>query len=447
MPAQHNPAAELDYTVAPGGVLSGQLRVPGDKSISHRALLLGAIAEGDTRIDGFLAGADCLATLNAVRALGIEVEGPAAGRVTVHGKGLYGLSQPKEALYLGNSGTAMRILAGLMAGQEFSVTLTGDASLSRRPMQRIIEPLTVMGAHIDSDHGCAPLVIHGRRPLKPLRHLLPVASAQVKSALLLAGLYAGGYSWIKEPGQSRDHTERMLKSFGHNCLREGAWLGMPDGGLLRAAQIGVPGDLSSAAFFLVGAAMTPGSQLTLENVGVNPTRDGVIRLLKLMGADIQLRNPRMSGAESVADIEVRGTALHGTDINPEQVLLAIDDIPALLIAAACAQGVTRVRGAGELRVKESDRLQAMQAGLTVLGVPVELGRDNIVVTGVDNFRGGEVQSFGDHRIAMAFAMAALRAETPLSILDCANVDTSFPGFVAMAANAGLGIAAAARRAA
>lgn len=437
----------LDFTVAPGGALSGQLRVPGDKSISHRALLLGAIAEGDTRIDGFLASADCLATLAAVKALGIEVEGPAAGRVTVRGKGLYGLRAPAEPLDLGNSGTAMRILAGLMAGQDFPVTLKGDESLTRRPMQRIIEPLTVMGARIDSEKGCAPLVVHGRRPLKPLRYLLPVASAQVKSALLLAGLYAGGYSWIKEPAQSRDHTERMLKSFGHNCLREGAWLGMPDGGTLRAAQIGVPGDLSSAAFFLVGAAMTPGSQLILENVGVNPTRDGIIKLLKAMGADIQLRNPRMSGAEPVADIEVHGAALHGTDINPDQVLHAIDDIPALLIAAACAQGVTRVRGAGELRVKESDRLQAMQAGLTVLGVPVELGHDSIVVTGVDAFRGGEVQSYADHRIAMAFAMAGLRSRSTLVIRDCTNVDTSFPGFVPIAHSAGLNIVAGGRRAA
>jgi len=440
-------AAPLDYRVAPGGQLQGRLRVPGDKSISHRALLLGAIAEGETQVEGFLSGADCLATLAAVRALGVAADMPAPGRVTLKGRGLEGLKAPAAPLDLGNSGTAMRLLTGLLAGQDFISTLTGDASLSRRPMKRVIEPLSTMGARIESKNGTAPLTIHGVRPLKPMRYQMPVPSAQVKSALLLAGLYAGGYSWIKEPGPSRDHTERMLQAFGHDCLREGNWVGIHGGGPLRAAHIEVPGDLSSAAFFLAGAAMTPGSELVLENVGVNPTRDGVIRLLRAMGADIRFSNPRFSGAEPVADLSVRGGTLHGTDIGAELVALAIDDIPAVLVAAAAARGVTRVRGAAELRVKESDRLQAMQVGLTALGVPVELSQDGISVTGVERFRGGEVQSHADHRIAMAFALAALRAEAPLTILDCANVDTSFPGFVAMAAGAGLGIAAAERRAA
>jgi len=434
------PSTRIDFTVNPGGALSGAFGVPGDKSISHRALLLGAVAEGETRISGFLAGADCLATLAAIRALGIKADVLAGDHITVHGRGLTGLRAPMHELDLGNSGTAMRILLGLLAGQEFAVKLTGDESLRKRPMQRVIAPLSAMGAQIESQNGCAPLTVRGMRPLKPLRYTLPVASAQVKSALLLAGLYAGGYSWIKEPRASRDHTERMLSAFNCACLKENGWLGIHGGGVLHATQIQVPGDLSSAAFFLAAAAMTPGSELTLKDVGVNPTRDGVIRLLKEMGAEIDLVNPRLWGAEPVADIEVRGKALRGIDIGPEQVVLAIDDIPAILVAAASARGVTRVRGAGELRVKESDRLHAMQAGLETLGVPVEVEGDDISVTGVEHFRGGSVQSFGDHRIAMAFAMAALKAKAPLTIQDCRNVDTSFPGFAALAGKAGLDIA-------
>lgn len=433
-------AAELQYSVEPGGVLKGSLQVPGDKSISHRALLLGAIAEGETRISGFLAGEDCLATLAAVRALGVRVEAAEGGNLKVQGRGLHGLYAPQAPLDLGNSGTAIRILMGLMAGQAFASTLTGDASLQKRPMQRVIEPLTTMGARIESRAGGrAPLTVYGAHPLKPLRYILPMASGQVKSALLLAGLYAGGYSWVKEPGPSRDHTERMLSAFGHGCLRENGWIGIHGGGSLLAAQVEVPADLSSAAFFLAAAAMLPGSHLILENVGVNPTRDGIIRLLKRMGAEITLLNPRQLGAEPVADIEVEGTRLQAIDIGRDEVVLAIDDIPALLIAAAAARGTTRVHGAGELRVKESDRLQAMQEGLATLGVPVEVSADGIRVTGVERFQGGEIHSHGDHRIAMAFAMAATKAKAPLLIRDCRNVDTSFPGFVALAAKAGLGI--------
>ena len=437
-PAQ-SVARVIDFEVAPGGLLSQRLRVPGDKSISHRALLLGAIAEGDTRIEGFLAGADCLATLAAVKALGVQVDGPEAGRVMVRGAGLHGLRVPADVLDMGNSGTAMRLMAGLLAGQGFSATLSGDESLQRRPMQRLIEPLTAMGARIESREGLAPLTIHGNPPLKPLRYELPVASAQLKSAVLLAALYAGGYSWLKERGPSRDHTERMLAAFGCTCLREGAWLGIHGGEALEATQLEVPGDLSSAAFFIAAAAMTPGSHVVLEGVGVNPSRDGVLRLLRQMGADIQLGNPRMCGAEPVADIEVRGGQLHGIDIGAEMVALGIDDIPVLLVAAACADGLTRVRGAGELRVKESDRLQAMAAGLRTLSVPVDVTADGISVNGVERFHGGEIQSYGDHRIAMAFAMAALRADAPLHIRDCRNVDTSFPGFAALAVHAGLQI--------
>lgn len=437
----------LDYRVAPGGVLKGRLRVPGDKSISHRALLFGAIAEGDTHIEGFLNGQDCMATLAALRALGVAVETPAPTRVLVHGRGLEGLTPPPAPLDLGNSGTGMRLFAGLLAGQAFTSMLIGDESLSRRPMRRVIDPLVAMGAGIESQEGRAPLVVRGKRPLKPIRHPMPVASAQVKSALLLAGLYAGGYTWIKEPGRTRDHTERMLTSFGHDCLREGAWVGIHGGGPLTGTRVEVPGDLSSAAFFLAGAAMCPGSELVLENVGVNPSRDGVLHLLRAMGADIRVTHPRMVGGEPVADIEVKGAALHGIEIGAEMVALAIDDIPAVLVAAAAAQGQTWLRGAGELRVKESDRLQTMHEGLQVLGVPVELHRDGLSVTGVERFRGGELESRADHRIAMAFAVAALRAEAPLMIRDCANVETSFPGFVPLAESAGLAISPRQERAA
>jgi len=430
----------VDYAVAPGGTLQGTLRVPGDKSISHRALMLGAIAEGDTEIEGFLNGADCLSTLAAIRAMGVEVDAPASTRLTVHGRGLHGLRPAGAPLDCGNSGTAMRIFMGLLAGQGFDSTLIGDESLSRRPMQRVIDPLTGMGAKIKSRGGYAPIVVQGVNPLEPARHVLKVASAQVKSAVLLAGLYAGGYTWIKEPGPSRDHTERMLHSFGTHLLRESGWLGIHGGEPLRATRIEVPADLSSAAFFLAGAAMTPGSDLTLTNVGVNPTRDGVVRILRLMGADIEIRHSRLGGGEPAADIHVKGGRLRGTDVTPELVTLAIDDIPAVLIAAASAEGTTRVRGAAELRVKESDRLRAMQTGLEALGVPVTATDEGIHVTGIPHLRGGDIQSFGDHRIAMAFAMAGLRTEGPLTIRDCANVDTSFPGFVPLACKAGLQIA-------
>ena len=430
-------STRVDYAVRPGGTLQGKLRVPGDKSISHRALMFGAIAEGVTEVEGFLDGADCLNTLAAIRAMGVQVDAVTPTRLRIHGRGLYGLRAPAGPLDCGNSGTAMRLFMGLLAGQGFDVTLTGDESLSRRPMKRVIHPLMAMGASIESRNGLAPITVHAIRPLEPARHALKVASAQVKSAILLAGIYAGGYTWIKEPGPSRDHTERMLHSFGVHLIRESGWLGIHGGEALHATRVEVPADLSSAAFFLAGAAMTPGSDLTLENVGVNPTRDGVIRILRLMGAHIEIHHSRLGGGEPAADIHVKGGRLRGIDITPELVTLAIDDIPAVLIAAACAEGTTRVHGAGELRVKESDRLQAMQAGLATLGVEVDPVPDGINVTGTPHLKGGEIRSFGDHRIAMAFAMAGLRTESPVTVRDCANVGTSFPGFVEMAAKAGL----------
>lgn len=433
------PLGRRDFLIRPGGSLRGRLRMPGDKSISHRALLLGAVAQGRTRIRGFLESADCVATLNALIALGVKIEHAAAGCVTVVGTGVQGLHAPKQVLDCGNSGTSMRLLSGVLAGRLFVTTLDGDASLRRRPMRRIIEPLARMGARITGDQDHAPLVIHGQQPLKPLRYAMPVASAQVKSAILLAGLQAEGETWLREPAVSRDHTERMLVVFGCECLHADGWLGIRGGTPLYGADIAVPGDLSSAAFFLAGAAMTPGAELLLENIGVNPARTGIIMLLKQMGAEIHLQNEQRLGAEPVADIAIRSTGLHGIPIPADIVPLTIDDLPALLVAAACAEGVTTLHGAAELRVKESDRLQAMAAGLRVLGVPVELFDDGLQITGVEYFQGGEINSFGDHRIAMAFAMAAVRSTQPIHIHDCRNVETSFPGFAETAGAAGLGI--------
>ncbi|MGH8280349.1 MAG: 3-phosphoshikimate 1-carboxyvinyltransferase [Gammaproteobacteria bacterium] len=426
-----------DYRVQPGGCLQGQITIPGDKSISHRALLLGALASGETRISNFLEGADCLATLAVLRALGVAAEHNAPGRVRIHGVGCAGLTAPAATLDCGNSGTSMRLLSGLLAGQPFTSTLDGDESLRRRPMRRIIEPLARMGASIDSHDGCAPLTVHGRPPLHPLRYELPVASAQVKSAILLAGLYADGETWLREPGVSRDHTERMLEQFGCAVLRDGAWLGVRGGTELRGTDVPVPGDLSAAAFFLVGTAMTPGAGVTLENVGVNPTRDGVLNLLRRMGAQLEFHNRRTLGTEPVADIAVVGGDLQGIAIAPAEVPLAIDDLPILMVAAAAAHGVTKLHGARELRVKESDRLASTAAGLRALGVPVELFDDGLQVTGVEDFKGATIESYGDHRIAMAFSIAALRARAPVVVHDCRNVATSFPDFAVLANRLGL----------
>jgi 3-phosphoshikimate 1-carboxyvinyltransferase len=436
MPAK----AIRDFLVAPGGRLTGRIRVPGDKSISHRTLILGAIAEGTTRVTGFLESTDCIATRKALQALGVKIRhNVATEELTVQGVGLHGLRASTAELDLGNSGTGMRILCGVLAGQAFTSILTGDESLRRRPMRRVIEPLARMGAAIDSEQGKAPLTIHGRSLLKPLRYELPIASAQVKSALLLAGLNAEGYTWLREPGISRDHTERMLDAFGCPCLHVDGWVGVHGDTPLTGVPIEVPGDLSSAAFFIVGTAMQRDSHLTLEQIGVNPTRSGVLTLLRKMGADIRWSNERQAGREPVADIEIKGTALHGIHITPEYVPLAIDELPALMIAAAQARGDTVLEGAAELRVKESDRLQVMADGLRKLGVKVELWADGMRVTGVKSFTGGEIDSHGDHRIAMAFAMAGLRARAPIRIRDSRNVETSFPGFATLARDAGLDV--------
>ncbi|MFQ5487504.1 MAG: 3-phosphoshikimate 1-carboxyvinyltransferase [Gammaproteobacteria bacterium] len=427
------------FIVTPGGTLQGRVRVPGDKSISHRSIMLGSLADGVTEATGFLEGEDSLATLKAFQAMGVKIKGPREGRVVIHGVGMDGLRPPPGPLDLGNSGTSMRLLAGILAAQPFDTELRGDASLSRRPMQRVTEPLARMGARIETaPGGTPPLRIHGGQGLRGIDYLMPVASAQVKSALLLAGLYATGQTCVTEPAPTRDHTERMLTAFAYPVVRDGACICVQGGGRLRATRIEVPADISSAAFFMVGAAITPGAELCLEHVGINPTRIGVVNILRAMGADIGIENERSAGGEPVAEIRVRGGQLRGIAIPEPQVPLAIDEFPALFIAAACAEGETVLSGAQELRVKESDRIQVMADGLQALGVEARATPDGMVIRG-GSIGGGTVHSHGDHRIAMAFAMAGLRASAPIEIHDCANVATSFPGFVALAERAGLGI--------
>jgi len=429
--------SNISFHVSSGGALKGHLRVPGDKSISHRSIMLGSLAEGITHVSGFLEGEDSLATLNAFRQMGVLIEGPENGRVVIHGVGMQGLKTPDGALDLGNSGTSMRLLAGLLAGQGLDLTLTGDASLSSRPMRRVTDPLMLMGAQVETtEAGTAPLHIRPVDTLRAIDYELPVASAQVKSCVLLAGLYADGETCVTEPAPTRDHTERMLRGFGYEVQRNGNRVCLRGGGKLTACDIDVPADISSAAFFLVGASIAPGSDLTLEHVGMNPTRDGIITILRLMGADIEIQNERDVGGEPVADLRVRHAPLKGIRIPEDQVPLAIDEFPAVFVAAACAEGETVLTGAEELRVKESDRIQVMADGLQTLGVDARSTPDGMIIKG-GPFHGGEVESHGDHRIAMSFAMAALRADGDIHIRDCANVNTSFPAFDRIAGKAGL----------
>jgi 3-phosphoshikimate 1-carboxyvinyltransferase len=424
---------------ARGGTLRGEGRVPGDKSISHRSIMLGALAEGTTRVTGFLQAEDCLATMKAFQAMGVRIEGPENGEVIVQGVGLHGLKAPSEALYLGNSGTSMRLLSGLLAGQPFDTVLTGDPSLSRRPMKRVTVPLREMGAEIETtEAGTAPLKIKGGRRLKGIHYDMPVASAQVKSCLLLAGLYAEGRTSVREPAPTRDHTERMLAGFGYPVARDGNLISVQSGGSLKAADVDVPSDISSAAFFLVGGAIAEGGDVTLRHVGINPTRTGVIDILRLMGADIELIEPREAGGEPVADLRIRASRLKGIDIPENLVPLAIDEFPVLFVAAACAEGQTRLTGAEELRVKESDRIQVMADGLRILGIDAQPTADGMIIQG-GRIGSGRVNSHGDHRIAMAFAIASLRASGPIEIDDCANVNTSFPVFVPLANSLGLDV--------
>jgi len=424
------------FECLPGGSLSGSLRVPGDKSISHRSIILSSIAEGVSHVSGFLEGEDSLNTLKAFQAMGVEIERNGA-EIVIHGVGLQGLKAPTRKLEMGNSGTAMRLLLGLLAGQTFDSVLIGDESLSGRPMNRVIKPLQTMGAVIASDeNGTAPLSIQGKQSLQPIEYDMPVASAQVKSCLLLAGLYADGETVVREPAPTRDHSERMLRGFGCEVSTNNGEIRMQGLQTLKATDIDVPADISSAAFFMVAASIAENSQLTLEHVGVNPTRTGVIDILQLMGADITLSNHKDVGGEPVADITIRSSKLKGIVIPEELVPLAIDEFPVLFIAAACAEGETLLTGAEELRVKESDRIQVMADGMNILGITANATADGIRIQGGE-YQGGEVESHGDHRIAMAFSVASLRASSAIRINNCTNVNTSFPGFVKIAATAGL----------
>jgi 3-phosphoshikimate 1-carboxyvinyltransferase len=418
-----------------GTPLRGDIVVPGDKSVSHRAIMLGAIADGVTRIEGFLEGEDTRATAAIFAQLGVRIEAPSEGVRVVHGVGLHGLRAPSGPLDCGNAGTAMRLLAGLLAAQAFDSVLVGDESLSKRPMRRVIEPLSAMGAQIDSNDGCAPLRIRGGRELHGVDCTLPVASAQLKSALLLAGLYAQGETHVREPRPTRDYTERMLAAFGAACAfvpGEAALLG---GFPLQARDVQVPADFSSAAFLLVAASIVPGSELLLRRVGMNPRRTGLLRVLRAMGADIAEESTGEQGGEPVADLRVRHAPLHGIEVPVECVADMIDEFPALFVAAACAEGATVVRGAAELRVKESDRIAVMAEGLRALGIRVDETPDGATIHG-GALHGGEVDSHGDHRVAMAFAVAAQCAQGEVRIGDVANVATSFPGFDALARDCG-----------
>jgi len=429
-------AGPASFVSSPAARVAGDIRVPGDKSISHRAAMLGAIADGTTEISGFLEAADCRATLAALEAMGVRIDRVAPGSIRIRGAGLHGLRPPAGPLDLGNSGTSMRLLAGILAGQGFDTVLVGDASLMQRPMERVAAPLRRMGATIRTSAGRPPLEISGGRALTGCDHVLETPSAQVKSALLLAGLYAEGRTSVREPGISRDHTERMLGDFGVPLLREAGAVAVNGPARLAAAHIDVPGDFSSAAFFIVAGLIAGRGPLFIRGVGVNPTRTALIEILRAMGGDIRLQPRGETGREPWADIEVRPSALRGTTVAESLVPAAIDELPVLFAAAAVAQGETVVTGAAELRVKESDRLAAMADGLSAVGAPVEQLADGLRIRG-GAVAGGTVDSRGDHRIAMAFAVLGARARSPIAIRDVQNVATSFPGFAATARSVGL----------
>ena len=448
---EKNKVTTQQFKILPGvKKFQGKFTVPGDKSVSHRSIMFGAIAEGTTHVTGFLEGEDALATLQAFRDMGVSIEGPKNGEVTIHGVGMHGLKAPASALYMGNSGTSMRLLSGMLSAQQFDSVMTGDASLSKRPMERIAEPLREMGAQIQTtgERGTPPVSISGSQKLKGIHYDLPMASAQVKSGILLAGLWADGETVVTEPEPTRDHSERMLRAFGYEVKTEGNRISLQGGGKLVGTNIQVPSDISSAAFFMVGAAITEGSDVTLEAVGINPTRTGVIEILKQMGADLMVENERIAGGEPIADIRIRGSrTLKGIHMPEDQVPLAIDEFPALFIAAACAEGQTILTGAAELRVKESDRIQVMADGLKIMGIECTPTDDGIIIEGKGKsgewgaiFTGGQIESHHDHRIAMSFSMAGLRTSGEINILGTETVATSFPTFTELTTQAGLEIA-------
>ncbi|GJC30456.1 3-phosphoshikimate 1-carboxyvinyltransferase [Acinetobacter sp. KAM398] len=449
-PFMENNHVTQQFTILPGAkTFQGKFTVPGDKSVSHRSIMFGAIAEGTTHVTGFLEGEDALATLQAFRDMGVSIEGPKNGEVTIHGVGMQGLKAPAGPIYMGNSGTSMRLLAGMLSAQQFDSVMTGDASLTKRPMERIAKPLREMGAQIQTtgERGTPPVSITGAQALKGIHYDLPMASAQVKSGILLAGLWAEGETSVTEPEPTRDHTERMLRAFGYEVKTEGNRISLQGGGKLVGTDIQVPSDISSAAFFMVGAAITENSDVTLEAVGINPTRTGVIEILKQMGADLSVENERIAGGEPIADIRIRGSrTLKGIHVPEDQVPLAIDEFPALFIAAACAEGQTVLTGAAELRVKESDRIQVMADGLKTMGIDCTPTDDGIIIQGKGKagdwspvFTGGEIESHHDHRIAMSFSMAGLRTSGEIKIVGTETVATSFPTFTELAGVAGLNI--------
>jgi 3-phosphoshikimate 1-carboxyvinyltransferase len=429
------------FEAQPARNVSGAAAVPGDKSISHRALMLSGIAQGTSEVTGFLASEDCLATLTAMRALGVTILQPGATHVVIQGVGLRGLREVGRALDMGNAGTAMRLFTGLLSAQDFNSQLIGDASLMKRPMERVAAPLREMGADVRTRNGTPPVDIGGGRRLHGIDYRMPVASAQVKSAILLAALYADAATTVIAPAMNRDHSERMLENCGVRLDLDGLRTTLHPPAQLANQQLNVPGDFSSAAFFIVAGLLgATAAGLLIQNVGMNPTRTGLLDVLRAMGGNIEILNPRASGAEPVADLKVHASALRGIRVPVELVPLAIDELPVLFVAAACAEGETVVTGAEELRVKESDRIAAMSAGFTALGVTHDVLPDGMRIEGRGDgpaFSGGEVDSFGDHRIAMSFTIASLRAAKTLSIRDVANVATSFPGFVALARSVGL----------
>ena len=429
----------IDWTSSPGRPLLGSIQVPGDKSISHRALMLAAIATGESNIHGFLEGEDTRATARILQQLGVCIETPAAGHRRVHGVGLHGLKGVDEDLDCGNAGTGMRLLAGLLAGQSFASVLVGDASLSRRPMGRITSPLSLMGARLETREGAVPPIrINISSGLQAIDYKCPVASAQVKSAVLLAGLYAAGETVVHEPQPTRDYTERMLSAFGVPIEFRPGYAKLQGGHSLAATDVLVPSDFSSAAFFVVAACVVPGSNLLVRQVGMNPRRTGLLAALRLMGADIAEENAGQQGGEPVADLRVRHAPLRGIDLPAALVPDMIDEFPALFVAAALASGVTRTEGIAELRVKESDRLAVMCAALAALGCQIEESPDGAVIRG-GPLKGGRVDCHGDHRIAMSLAIAGQLASGKVEIVDCANVDTSFPGFVSLASVCGFSL--------
>lgn len=431
-------AQRLDWVSRSTGALHGDVVVPGDKSVSHRSMMLSAIAEGTSHIRGFLEGEDTRATAAVLAQLGVSIESPSAGERVVRGVGLHGLRGSSRPLDCGNAGTGMRLLTGLLAGQSFDSTLIGDESLSKRPMRRVTDPLAKMGAHIDTHDGLPPLHVHGGKTLHGISYELPVASAQIKSALLLAGLYAKGSTEIIEPHPTRDYTERMLAAFGWPIEFSPGRARLEGGHRLTATDVVVPADFSSAAFFLVAASIVPRSIVRLPAVGLNPRRTGLLEALRLMGADIQIERQSESGGEKVGDLVVRHAPLHGIELPEALVPDMIDEFPALFVAAAVAKGRTIIRGAAELRVKESDRIATMAAGLRALGVRIEETPDGAIIDG-GAIEAGVVDSHGDHRIAMSFAAAGLVAKGEVVIRDCANVATSFPGFLELANSCGFAL--------